>query len=78
MSERIVGVNDVRFFVHDDFRNNRKNIIYKSEQFQKIIDIEKTKYQSTNSHEFVMRISELFKVSKNNLTDMKIEVIGYY
>lgn len=33
MSERIVGVNDIRFIVHDDVRQNRKNIIYKSEHF---------------------------------------------
>jgi hypothetical protein len=78
MSERIIGVNDVRFFVHQDMRLDRKNIIYKSEQFQKIIDIEKTKYELTNSFEFIMRINELFKINKNKLTDVKIDVIGYY
>ena len=78
MSERIIGVNDVRFFVHQDMRPNRKNIIYKSVQFQKIIDNVKKEYTSTQLFEFVMRIQELFEINKNNLTDVKIEVEGYF
>ena len=34
---RIISINDVEFDYTEDMRINRKNIIYKSNQFQKII-----------------------------------------
>jgi outer membrane protein OmpA-like peptidoglycan-associated protein len=92
MSERIIGVNDVKFIYGEDIRLNRRNVIYKSEQFQKIMDmymdIEIKEYQMSNSYEFEqfkfdsfeinMKIQELLERNKNELTDVKIEVVGYF
>lgn len=75
---RVVGINDRRFCVHEDMRTNRKNIIYKSKQFQKIMD----NFIKSNSdlvfYEIDKKILELFEMYENKLTDVKIEIVGYY
>lgn len=75
---RIIGINDIKFFYTEDMRTNRKNIICKSQQFEKIINYEKNKFQSNNKIKFDEQIQELFDLYKNKLTDLEYEIIGYF
>ena len=73
--ERIIGVNNIKFFYHEDYRSNRKNVIWISKQFEQIINEHDV---MSNSHEYVLFISELFYKHKDKLTDVIVETVGYF
>lgn len=75
---RVVGINGRSFAITQDMKTNRKNIIYKSKQFQKIMD-DFIKFNcDLVFFEIDKKIYELFELCKNKLTDVEIEVIGYF
>lgn len=75
---RVIGINDISFAITQDMKSNRKNIVYKSKQFQKILD----DFIKSNSdlvfYENHMNVLELFELYKNKLTDVEIKVVGYF
>ena len=73
---RVVGVNDIKFFITQDFKSNRKNIVYKSKQFQQIIDAEKN--NANANFEYIQKIQNMFEANKNKLSDVIVEIDGYY
>ena len=77
---RIIGVNDIRFYVNENICLNRKNVIYHSEQFRELIaDIPVPNENNFEEHlEFLNKIYDLFMKLRVTLTDVRTEVAGYY
>lgn len=78
MIERIVGINDWKFIIHQNMLLNRKNFIYKSEQFQKIMCDFLKSNSKLNNFELDSKIYELFEMNKSKLTDIEIIFDGNY
>jgi hypothetical protein len=76
---RIVGINNMLFAVHDDYRTYRRNVIYKSQQFQQILERMNIKCDSffdvVNNQTVIY---DLFEQHRSRLTDLVEEDRGYY
>lgn len=75
--DRLVGINNFRFIVHHNMNIHRRNIIYKSKQFETIMADSQIleKYDPFTLNE---KMYELFYSVLDSLTDVTVDIDGYY
>ncbi len=74
---RVIGINDIRFIVTQNFCLDRHNVVYRSAQFQDILVKSGLVYGGFGDFEYQGKVEQLFEQHKAKLTDVTIEDHGY-
>lgn len=74
-TDRIVEVNGVKLFVHDDYRSSRRNVACTSREFAELIQDE---INGLDDIQTSFRVGKLIHEHKDKLDDLEVTVKGYY